>query len=180
MPCEDRRLQNRHNSQLLLIGVSWISQWTLWLAYVNNVGIREIVVGAIVSSVATWAAAVFRRRADDRYRLPLIYVWQAVHVPRALFADTWVLCRAVLMRLTAKRIPSGIISVPFRVGGDAPSSRGRRALAITYLTFTPNSLVMGFLRDEQLLFFHTMIPQVLPPFMRKMGAKLEAGKRKTK
>ena len=180
MSGEDSRLQNGHNSPLLLIAISWLSQWVLWLAYVNNVGIREIIVGAIVSTAATWATAVFRRRAGDHYRLRATYIWQAVHVPRALLADTWILCRAVFMSMGTKRIPSGIISMPFQVGGNGPSSCGRRALAITYLTFTPNSLVMGFLREEQLLFFHSLIPQAPPSFMRKMGAKLERGKRKTK
>ncbi len=177
MTREHSRLHTRHNSQWIPIVVSWLSQWVLWLAYVNNVGIREILTGAVVSAVATWAVVDFRRRTEDRYKLRFIYIRQAIHVLRILLNDTWVLCRVVAMRLAGRRTPSGMIAVPFRVGGNGAASRGRRALAITYLTFTPNSLVMGFLPDEQLLFFHTVIPQALPSFMLKMGAKLKKGER---
>lgn len=166
------------NSLWLLIAISWLSQWVLWLAYADSVGIREVVVGAVVSLIATWAAINFRHRTGEHYKLRYIYLRQIINVPEILFSGTWILFRVVAIRLFGGRPPAEIVAVRFRVGGNGPSSRGRRALAITYLTFAPNNLVMGFLRDKQLLFFHTVIPQPLPSFMFKMGARLEASERK--
>lgn len=151
--------------------LTWASQWGLWLIFADNAGFRELIAGALGAAISTFVVGLFLARTRARFKLQRQYLAQVVHIPKSLLSDTWILLRAIAMRLRGKELPGGIVAVPFRVGTDDPRSRGRRALAITFLTFTPNTLVLGFARGRQLVFFHTVIPQPLPGFMLKMGAE---------
>ena len=81
----------------------------------DNSGIREIVIGAVVTAMATLAVWRFRRRTHDRYKLRFEYVRQAVHIPKSIIVDTWILLRVIVMRLRGKAIPARIIGVPFKI-----------------------------------------------------------------
>jgi len=156
-----------------LITIAWISQWALWVAFADNSGFRELVIGALVSAVTILAAMRFSRGANDHFKLCNKDLRQIVHIPAKLVSDTLLMFRVIGLRLRGKNVPSEVISVPYDIGDDSPATRGRRALAITFLTFAPNNLVFGFLPDQQVLFFHTVIPQPLPEFMFSLGASLE-------
>ncbi len=54
--------------------------------------------------------------------------------------------RVLGRRFRGRDVPAGIVAVRFDPGGDDPHARGRRALAITFLTFAPNNLVLGIPR----------------------------------
>jgi multisubunit Na+/H+ antiporter MnhE subunit len=152
--------------------LSWVSQWILWLAFANNTGIREILIGGAASAIATFAVARFQRHtgAREHYRLRAPYLLQFFRVPKTVVTGTWALLRVTALRLLGRSVPGGIVSVPYRIGAENSISRGRRALTITFLTLGPKSLVLGFPPDQRSFFFHTLIPQPLPPFMFKMGA----------
>lgn len=152
--------------------LGWVSQWVLWLAFANNIGIREILIGGVASAIATLAVAGFLRHTGVRehYRLRAPYLLQFSRVPKTIATGTWILFRVIASRLIRRNVHGGIVSVPYRIGAENSISRGCRALTITFLTLGPNSLVLGFLPDQRSFLFHTLIPEPLPPFMRKMGA----------
>jgi multisubunit Na+/H+ antiporter MnhE subunit len=154
----------------LVFALTWISQLVLWLAFADSIGIRELAIGATVAGAATLATALFRRHTNERYRFRPLYLRQFVHVPKTIAVDTGVLLRAVVMCLLGRRVPANIVAVPFRVGGNGPSSHGRRALSLTYLTLAPNTIVLGFWPERQLLIFHSVLPRPLPKFALRMGA----------
>lgn len=155
----------------------WVSQWLLWLLFADNAGFREIVIGAIASALATWSVLRFQDHLKDHFRLNARDTFQLLHTPELVASGTWILLRVIGLRLIGRDVPGGIASVHFHVGGCDPQTRGRRALATTFLTIAPNNLVLGFLPKEQSLLFHTVIPQRLPSFLFKMGATLEPPKR---
>ena len=150
---------------------TWASQCGLWLIFADNAGFREMLIGAAGAAVSTFFVALFLRCSPQRFELQARCWAQAIYIPQILFHDTWILLRAVARRVLGRNVHGQIVSVPFDVGGNDAISRGRRALAITFLNLTPNSLVLGILKKENILFFHTVIPQPLPPFMEKMGAR---------
>jgi multisubunit Na+/H+ antiporter MnhE subunit len=154
----------------------WVSELVLWLIFADNSGFREIIVGAVAAGIGTYFVPSFVARTRASFNFRGQWVLQVVHVPKLLFADTWILLCVTARRLLGRDVPSAIIGVKFDAGDDDALSRGRRALAATYLTFAPNTLVMGIPRDQQLLFFHTLIPQPLPRFMLNLGARIASEK----
>lgn len=162
-------------SRVTLVG-TWISQLVLWLIFADNTGFREIIVGAIAATIGTFFVASFIARTGASFQFRPRWIAQAIHIPEILFSGTGILLRVVAMRLAGKDVPGGIVAVKFDAGHDDARSRGKRAIATTYLTFAPNNLVLGVPSDQQILFFHTVIPQPLPSFMNNLGARIEQEK----
>lgn len=158
-------------SRVTLIA-TWISQLVLWLIFVNNTAFWEIIVGAVAATIGTYFVESFIARTGASYQFRPRWIAQAIHVPEILFSGTGILLRALELRFRGVDVPGGIVAVKFDAPHDDAPSRGRRALAITYLTFAPNNLVLGIPRDLQILFFHTVIPQPLPSFMKNLGARV--------
>jgi multisubunit Na+/H+ antiporter MnhE subunit len=152
--------------------VTWLSQLVLWVVFANNVGFREIGIGSLAAAISTYFVFLFLHGTRDRFRLQNKYSRQIVHVPAILFSGTWVLLCAIALKVSGRKIPSQIVAVHFRPGGNDAASKGRRALAITYLNLAPNNLVLGILQDQRVFFFHTVIPRPLPAFLFEMGAEL--------
>lgn len=155
------------------LAITWISQLILWLLFADNMGFREFVVGAVSATIGTYFVVSFIIRTGASFQFRPRWVAQAIHIPEILFSGTGILLRAIATRLAGKDVPGGIVAVKFAAGNDDALSRGKRALATTYLTFAPNNLVLGIPSDQQILFFHTVIPQPLPTFMKTLGARVE-------
>jgi multisubunit Na+/H+ antiporter MnhE subunit len=167
-------IMRRILSQSVLL--TWASQLGFWLIFADNAGFREVIIGAAAAALTTFFVFLFISRSGETFKLSDRHLAQVIHVPESLFSDTWILLRVIAMRLIGRKVPGGIVAVHFNFGGDDSASRGRRALAITFLTFAPNNLVLGILQQPQILFFHTVIPQPLPSFMKNMGADPDYGR----
>jgi multisubunit Na+/H+ antiporter MnhE subunit len=149
----------------------WVSQWILWLVLADNYGLREISIGALAASLVTFFAALFARKTSERYEFRMRYFAQAVHIPMLLLTDTWTLLIAIKRSLLGSETASGIVGVPFGSGGDDAAARTRRAIAITYLTLTPNTVVLGISKHLDLLFFHALLPRPVPAFLKSLGSE---------
>jgi len=170
------RRSRKSGLSLVEIALVWISQLVLWLVFADNSGFREIIVGAVAAAMGTYFVPSFVARTQASFDFRARWVLQVAHVPKFVFGDTCILLRVGVLRLLGNDVPGAIVAVKFDAGDDDALSRGRRALATSYLTFAPNTLVMGIPRDAQLLFFHTLIPQPLPRFMLTLGARIVSEK----
>lgn len=147
----------------------WVSEWVLWLVFTDNTGYREILAGAAASALATYFAFIFAsRKTIGSFWIPreIVVVWR---LPAELIHDTGVLLLALTRRMAGQDIPSDIAAIPFAATSNDPESRGQRALATTLLTVTPNTLVLGILVDEKLLFFHRLLPQPVSGLARQLS-----------
>jgi multisubunit Na+/H+ antiporter MnhE subunit len=149
----------------------WLFEWILWLVFTDNTGFRELLAGAAAAAIATYFSFEFAsRKTIAGFGRPagLRVIW---HVPAVLARDTAVLLIAVARRLAGRGLPSGYAAIPFRAVGDNPRSRSKRALAATVMTVTPNTLVLGVLKDERILFFHRLLPQSPSSLERQLSAR---------
>jgi multisubunit Na+/H+ antiporter MnhE subunit len=164
----------RHKLSVRPFFSAWLAGWVAWLVLADNSGWREMLAGAASSAIAIVAVAVFLLRSRVTFSIRAKFLKEAVHVPKQLAADTWLLLLTIVRRVAGSRPASGVMAVPFRRGGNGPSSRARRALAITYLTVTPNTLVLGISEDKRIFLFHAIAPRPLPSFMTRLGAHPES------
>jgi multisubunit Na+/H+ antiporter MnhE subunit len=147
----------------------WFSEWVLWLVFTDNFGFRELLAGAAAAALATYFSFVFAsRRTIGSFSFPreIAAIWR---VPSELAHDTGILLLALVQRIAGRDIPSDIVGIPFNAASERPESRGKRALATTLLTVTPNTLVLGILKDEKMLFFHRLLPQPASALARQLS-----------
>jgi multisubunit Na+/H+ antiporter MnhE subunit len=138
--------------------LTWLVHWGLWLAYTANVGFRELIAGAtaLVSTIAMW---VFLCQSKVKFKLRWRDIIQGWRLPWYAIDGTLEVMHGLAKQLfTRNGAPSFTGTVPFDVGGDDPESAGRRALAISYTTITPNFVVLGIIPEQRLLLYHQIVP----------------------
>jgi hypothetical protein len=72
---------------------------------------------------------------------------------------------------TKRGAESFIGAVPFKYGSQNGFAAGRRVLAITYTTATPNSIVFGILPDSKLFLYHQIRRTKIHQVTRNLGAR---------
>ncbi len=152
-------------------GVVWAVHVGLWLIYVSQIQTWEILVGSAAAGLATLGLAVLCRLRLVRFRPSIRQIAEAWRSPLYIVLDTWKLIRCVgTQAYSRSRAPSCLTAVPFEVGPDNPACAGRRALAVLYTTMTPNSVVIGIVREQGLMLYHQIIPGDALQITRNLGA----------
>ena len=156
--------------------LAWLVQFAiafaLWHLYVGKLQPDEALFAAGGAAIAATASKI----VFEKHIAPLRAQWRHVaeiwRMPKELVTGGWqitaVLLRQIFLREPA---PSLFISVPFDAGGDDDESAFRRALAITYTTATPNSVVIGIDRERGLLVYHQVRKSPVPEMIRRLGAR---------
>jgi hypothetical protein len=144
----------------------------LYLAFTCNLGFRELAAGMIASGIATAAAIIFARASGTQFEFRLKDLAQAWRLPGYIVKDTGKLMQALGMQLfTSGGAPCSLAAVVFEEGDrHSPVDVGRRALAVTYNTATPNSIMLGLVEEQHLMIFHQVIPSPISPMMKNLGA----------
>lgn len=152
--------------------VTWLLLLLMWFLFVAEFSLPELFAGMAAAFVATVGTAVLQATAVIRLRPMLRFVLVAWRLPWHIVTGTGLILRGLAQQLfTRDGAPSLTRAVPFDVGGDDPRSAARRALAITYTTVTPNSIVIDIVREQGLLVFHQIIPADIYPITRQLGAE---------
>jgi multisubunit Na+/H+ antiporter MnhE subunit len=157
---------------LIILVVTCVIQWAVWLCYTDSTGYREIIAGAIAAVISTVAVAMFASQAKVRFRFSARDIVQAIYLPWYALDGTWEIMHALAKQLFAKPgAPSFTAAVPFEVGGKDEASAGRRALAVSYTTITPNFVVLGIIRRQRLMLYHQILPGKVLTMTRNLGAR---------
>jgi len=156
----------------VMVLLTALSQWGLWLAYTSSVGYRELCAGAGAAAIAPGAVWVLAGKGKICFRFRWRQAAQAIYVPWNVIVDTWKLMRAVAMQVfSARGAPSLLAAVEFEAAQNDPAAAGREALAITFMTITPNSVVLGIVPDQGVLLYHQIIPSPVATAARHLGAR---------
>lgn len=165
---------NRPSWTVYLVGClfTYAALSGLWLLFTANLSKPEILVGLGAAAVATAATMIFQSVALVAFR-PRLRDWaQAWRIPWYMIKGMWELLQALGRQLfTQAGTESIVYAVPFDVGGDDSASAGRRALAITYTTLTPNFVIIGIVREQRLLLYHQVVTGPVVEMTRKLGAE---------
>jgi hypothetical protein len=141
----------RHGLRLVLW---WLVLWGLWLLYVGQHHLQEVVAGAIAAAVSVGVvAATGRLRA---YRLARGELGRAAwRLPWHVVLDFGVISLALL-----RGWPRGAWETfEFPVGGGDARSAGRRALAGVLGSIAPNAYVADFDRERGVAVVHRLDPR---------------------
>ena len=144
----------------------------LWLLFTSNLAKPELYVGLGAAAIATLATIIFEAVGVIQFRPRLIDLAQIWPVPWYLLKDTGLILKAMALQLfTQDGPPSVVLAVPYADVDDDDASAARRALVVTYTCFTPSSVALGIVREQQLLLIHQILPAPVTRTMVNLGAR---------
>lgn len=167
-----RRALSRRLRRLSAVCLQFALYVGFWFVFVGDFALSEIYAGLIVAGLSTIASDIVL--AD---KIALFYAnpgWLSLagRLPREILVDSARVCGVLYRRLSTGALPrSGIFTLSFDGDGDDAASATRRALAITYGSVSPNSIVVGIDRDRGLLFYHQLEPAPVSPLLEHLGGK---------
>jgi hypothetical protein len=136
----------------------WIATLGLYLALVDTRQYPELVLGAVVATVAASAARAIRA-SRPLPRLPVSMLLR--HLPRGLVrlvVETGIVLGFAARRLRGSRARGRLRAIPFRGGGAGARDVARRALTEGLGSMGPNQIVLGVDRERDLLIVHQLVP----------------------
>lgn len=138
----------------------WLGCLAIWMLLVAKLKTDELLVGLVAALLATIGVAVFQNADRTPFHPTPAMLLQAWRVPGDVLTGTWQVLHGLVEQLTGRAGPrSALLLANFEMGKpDDPKANARRALAITYTTLTPNTVVLGFIAKEQKMLVHQFQP----------------------
>jgi multisubunit Na+/H+ antiporter MnhE subunit len=129
-----------------------------YLLLIDTISAPELYAGC---GVAVLAGAGFVAAREDAFPQAIKPQWLlgGWRVLAALPLHIALVCRDALAQPFTRSSSRGRFRVVRFRGGDAPSDRGRRALAESLGSFAPNTIVIGVDADRELLLVHQLHPR---------------------
>ena len=152
-----RRILGRGAPIALAWSAAWLMTAALYLLLIDTTSLPEVIVGAVVATLAATGFELAReqRVAKERVRLR----WLA-HGYRALVRvppDVALVVAALVRQLVRREAAAGEFrAVAFRTGGDQELSDGRAALAESLGSFAPNTIIVGVDRRRGVILGHQL------------------------
>jgi multisubunit Na+/H+ antiporter MnhE subunit len=135
----------------------WAGSMVLWLLLTSTVNKAEALVGAGVAMVAATAAEVVRANRRFGFRPRARWLLRAWRIPIRIAVETGQAFVALFRHVTGrKRVRGTFRAIPFRHGGEGPRDGARRAVATVAVSVSPNTFVIGFDPDEDVVFVHQL------------------------
>jgi hypothetical protein len=153
--------QRSRSEQVARRGVAWTAGWlfsaALYLLLIDITDLPELIVGAGAAVIAATAFGLARER--DLTGVATRLSWLA-RVPRAVArapGDLVVVSMMALRQLAHPRASVGEFRVVSFACGEEPAlESGRRALAESFGSFAPNTIIIGVDPDRELLLAHQL------------------------
>ena len=137
--------------------LGWCALFGLWLLLVDTLSGPELLAGSGAALIALVAGGRVCARALG-LRPPLRDAAAAWSRPVAACRDSGIVLAAVVLQLLGiRRVHGRFIGVPFRARADDPRTAGRRALAAALTSFAPNTVVVGFDREQDVMIVHRLV-----------------------
>ncbi len=153
---------------LLRLAIAWIAFLSLWLLFVFQVSTPELIVGAVASALTVLGGYVTFRVAPACFKPRLRWLAQAWQLPAMVVKDLWPLARHLGREITHQPSRSAFQKVAFQAVGDDCCATAQRALAVLYVSTTPNTVVLDIDRQKAEMLFHVMEPEPLPGLVRTL------------
>jgi hypothetical protein len=127
----------------------------------------ELLVGAAASALTVLALQVTLRAVPLCFQPKLGWLVQAWRLPGMIAEDFWILLRELARRLSRERSRSLLEIVNLGVNGKNCRASAQRALAVLFVSTSPNSVVLHVDESGDML-IHQLEPQPVPPLVSKL------------
>ena len=155
----------------LLTGLEWLFLLALWMAFVSTWSKAELLIGMLAATIGAVADAVVKKEGLAKFKPKLSWVLLIFWEPWYVAQGAYFSFKAFFCQLLGVRPRSGFQVAEYDAVGDDERSAAKRALAITYLTIPPNSIVIGIDRERKQALIHHIVPPTESTMARKLGVK---------
>lgn len=157
---------------MLRLLVSLLGLAGLWILFVAGIKPEEMIVGAIcmpLTIVFSWYVA---NQCSMKIRLRTMDVLQAWYIPWYVVTGAWEII-SVLVKDVLHIAPAESLfrATPYREDSEDPAVIGRRVLAVTYTTATPNFIIVGIDLKTRRMLFHQIKKSGVRTMTRRLGAQ---------
>lgn len=142
--------------------VRWaVASFALWLLLVTTLARTDVAAGVVAALLTAAVAAYLDRLGVVRWRFRLRWLSQLPRLAWQVLHDLAVLAVALVH---PRRTRGQFRALPFDVGDDDPTNAGRRAVLTLAGSLGPNTFVVGYDRERNVVLVHQLVPneQVLP------------------
>jgi hypothetical protein len=149
----------------------WIALTVLWMAFIGQWKPQEFWAGVLASAISTTAGVVLGSQRIAWFAFNPNLLKEVWRIPGYVISGTWEILRGLAQQLFSPRRPPSLLRVArYFATEDSHTAATQRALAITYTTATPNSLILNIERKKGLILYHQILPSGLHVMTRKLGA----------
>lgn len=146
----------------------FLAFFLLWMLFVSEVAKGEILAGIAAALVTVIALKASERAKPLRFRPPLRALAQAWRIPGLLLQGTWTLIQELARRMLGRPSRSALLLTRFEPRGARSHASGIRALAVIYVTFPPNFLIIGIDPARNLMLYHQVRREPVPEIVRRL------------
>src|SRR5919197_298333 len=152
----------RPRPPVLRHGLAWLAWWAgsmlLWLLLTSTVDKAEAVIGAGASILAATAAEIVRAQGRFDFAPRGRWLWRAWRIPIRVGAESVQAFGVLANHVTGrKRVRGTYRLIEFRHGTTGPRDGARRALITVATSVSPNTFVIGFDSDQDVVLVHQLV-----------------------
>lgn len=137
--------------------LGWLFAAALYLLLIDTPSLPELLVGAGAAALAATGFELAREQRIADVTLQLSWL-RRIHRPFTKVPSDIAFVSLAAIRQLAGREPAcgEFRSAPFRCGADEQIETGRRALAESFGSFAPNTIIVGVDEDRELVLAHQL------------------------
>jgi len=152
--------------------VTWFAIWAgflaLWFLFVFQFSVSELLVGAGCATLTTVSALVSVRAVSPCFRPKAAWLVQAWRLPGMVLADLWVLLKDLLRRFSRRRSRSRFALVNLPARAHDCQTAAKRALAILFVSTSPNSVVLDVYQEDGQMLLHQLEIAPAPKLLKQL------------
>lgn len=153
---------------LLRLSLASVSFLAIWVLFVYQITAPELVAGAVASIITAVSGCIVFRIVPVCFKPRLRWLMQIYRLPAMTATDLWLLLKHLVREILKKPSRSLFGWMPFVTSPDGCQEAGQRALAVLFVSTTPNSVVLDVDMPNKRLFCHHLEPAPVPKLLRKL------------
>jgi multisubunit Na+/H+ antiporter MnhE subunit len=128
----------------------------------------ELIAAAIAAAIGVISGLVILRIIPACFEPRLRELAHIYRLPVMIAQDSWLLLKCLLREMLRRPLRSSFAITQFGTRQDRCRAAAQRALAILFISTTPNSIVLDIDHEENRLFFHQAEPAAVPEIVRQL------------
>lgn len=150
---------------------AWLGFLALWFSFVYQISLPELFAGAGAAALTLFALKKSLKAEPFSFQPKLRWCTQVWRLPKIILEDFAALFYT-LGRHILRKPGLGLFQLtPFRTSGDASRQAAQRCLATTFMSVSPNSVVVDIDTERNVMMFHQVKRAAVPRMIRELEEK---------